>query len=525
MQNSATSARSGALVDFVAALGPWSDSPGPLFKKLGRAVASAVDRGALCDGDRLPSERTLARALAIGRGTAVAAYDVLVADGLLQRRRGSGTYVRVSDQPPLPPGREGSALVHRLVERSDPTSDLVDLSISVLRDTGNLSRTAITTDDLRSVIPDTGYSPWGLATLRRAVAAHITSWGLATDEHQVVITTGAQQAISAAAACWVRPGDTVVVDDPTYPGALAAFIQAGARVVGAAVDEYGVRLDALEARLATKPALVYLQSSVHSPTGTVLAAARRHSIAALVSECHVPLVEDVALTDLAWQDVPAPVAAHAPDASIVVVGSLSKLFWGGLRVGFVRAPEPLALRFARIKATHDLGSSALSQLLAERLLRSAPPSDLRRQRTDELRRRYDILASALHRRLPDWRWRPPDGGLSLWVDIGRPSEPFAQQALRYGVAVATPAALSPSDEHDNWLRLSFAGPPHELEEGVARLAAAWSARHTNNYAGRPGATTVTDKGRLSSTWAASRSRSGARQRQPRPVMVPGGSPP
>src|SRR5205814_4945399 len=120
----------------------------------------------------------------------------------------------------------------------------------------------------------------------RAVAAHITDWGLPTDEHQVVITTGAQQAISAAAACWVGPGDTVVVDDPTYPGAVAAFTQAGARLVGVPVDDDGVRVDALSACLAVRPALVYLQSTVQSPTGSILPASRRRQIAALVADSH-----------------------------------------------------------------------------------------------------------------------------------------------------------------------------------------------------------------------------------------------
>lgn len=456
-------------------LGPWSHGAGPLFRRFARAVAAAIERGALADGARLPSERAVAEAFAIGRGTAVAAYDVLVADGLVERRQGSGTYVRVSDQPPLPPGREGSALVHRLVERSDPTYELVDLSISVLRDASGLPPAALASEDLLSVVPDTGYSPWGLPSLRRAVAAHVTAWGLPTDERQVVITTGAQQAISAAAACWVRPGDTVVVDDPTYPGALAAFLQAGARVVGVPVDHHGVRPDALAAALAARPALVYVQSTVHSPTGTVLAAARRARIAALVAAHRVPLVEDLALADLAWVEAPPPIAAHAPQAPIAVVGSFSKLLWGGLRLGFVRAPEPLALRFARVKATQDLGTPAVSQLLAERLLAAVPVSELRRRRVEELRRRHDVLAGALARALPTWSWREPQGGLSLWVDIGRPSEAFAQHALRYRVAVATPAALSPGHAHDHRIRLSFAAPPDELEEGVARLAAAWGS--------------------------------------------------
>jgi DNA-binding transcriptional MocR family regulator len=459
-------------------LGAWSEGPGPLFRKLARAIASAVERGAVAGDARLPSERNLAVAVAVGRGTAVAAYDLLVADGLLERRRGSGTYVNIGAHLHFPPGRDGSALVHRLVERSDPGSGLIDLSLSVLRDATGLPAMTFSTTDLAAVIPDTGYSPWGLPSLRRAVAAHIAEWGLPTDPHQVVITNGAQQAISVAATCWIRPGDRVVVDDPTYPGALAAFGQAGAVVSGTPVDGHGVRIGPLRDQLARKPAMLYLQSTLHSPTGTILSAGRRREIADIVAASHVPLVEDLALADLAWRHAPPPIAAAIPGASVVVVGSLSKLFWGGLRLGFARAPEPLALRLARIKATHDLGSSAPSQVLAERLLTSGSRGELSQRRIGELQLRHDILTTALHRHLPSWNWTAPQGGLSLWVKIpAASSESFAQHALRYGVAVATPRALSATDDHRDRLRLSFAGSPDELEEGVARLKAAWLSRN------------------------------------------------
>lgn len=475
MSKRATSWRSGTVEEFIAAIGPWAQGPGPLYRQLARATASAVERGALVEGTRLPSERALAGALAIGRGTAVAAYDALYEDGLVERRHGSGTFVAMTDHPHLPPGREGSALVHRLVERSDPASGLIDLSLSVLRGADSLLPVTLAEADLAAVVPDTGYTPWGLPALRRAIAAHVTEWGLPTDERQIVVTTGAQQAISAAAACWVRPGDTVVVDDPTYPGAIAAFTQAGARLAGAAVDRHGARVDAIEAHLPARPTALYLQSTVHSPTGTIMSARRRREIALLVARHHLPLVEDVALADLAWESAPPPIAAEAPDASIALVGSLSKLFWGGLRVGFVRAPEPLALRFARIKATHDLGSSAISQVVAERLLREAPASALRARRTDELRERCEVLQRALRDHLPGWTWREPRGGLSLWAKVGVPVEAFAQHALRYDVTVATPTTLSPSHDYEDHVRLSFAAPPDELEEGVRRLGAAWSS--------------------------------------------------
>jgi DNA-binding transcriptional MocR family regulator len=476
--------QSGALAQIVAELGDWAIGSAPLFRQLARAFASGIERGVLARGIRLPAERALAAALAVSRGTAVAAYDVLVGDGLIERRQGSGTYVLGTGELGLPPGREGSALVHRLVELSAGSaasgggraSRIIDLSISVLHDASGLPPVSLASSELGAVEPDTGYSPWGLTGLRRAVAEHVTGWGLPSIADEIVITTGAQQAISAAAACWLRPGDTVVVEDPTYPGAVAAFGQAGARLRGVAVDRSGVRVDELAAALADRPALVYLQSTVHSPTGVVLSDSRRRKIAALVSASRVPLVEDLALADLAWESAPPPIASYCTDASVAVIGSLSKLFWGGLRIGWVRAPAPLAIRFANVKATQDLGSSAVSQVLAERLLHSlaSPTSTYVDRLHAQLRSRYETLTVALTERLPSWRWDRPAGGLSIWVQLPTPTaEAFAQEALRHGVAVATAPALSPSTRHTDRLRLSFSGPPELLDEGVRRLAETW----------------------------------------------------
>lgn len=472
---SAQAARTAADRRVVDDLGDWAVGADPLYRLLARALARAVERGALAPGQRLPAERALALAVSVSRGTAVAAYDELAADGVVERMAGSGTFVIGAGSLSLPPRREGSGLVARLVDRSAAASTALDLSISVLRRPDDLPAVSVGTTDLAGIEPDTGYSPWGLSGLRAAAAALVTSWGLTSQANQVVITTGAQQAISAAAACWVRPGDAVVVEAPTYPGAVAAFLAAGARLVPVAVDDRGVRVDGLTRALREHPVLAYLQPTLHSPTGSVLAEARRRQIAELLADARVPLVEDHALAGLLWGEAPPPIAAYAPDHPVAVVGSLSKMFWGGLRVGFVRATEPVALRVARVKATQDLGSSAISQVLAERLLTHPGAARFVAGRNAELRGRYEALASALHDRLPDWRWSTPGGGLSLWVRIPAPvAEPFAQAALRDGVAVATAEALSPSGSHLDHLRLSFAGPPHELSEAVARLAGTWA---------------------------------------------------
>lgn len=481
MSTSATSAkvaRERATRSLVDELGDWNRGAGAVHRLLARAIEHAIDRGALPGGRRLPSERELALAVSVSRGTAVAAYDLLVADDRIERRRGSGTYVvGAADGEPVE-GRDGTALVHRLVDASGRFAEprgLIDLSLSVPHDASAVGTFHLGPADLAGLDPATGYSPWGIPDLRAAVADHVTAWGLDTDADQIVITSGAQQAISVAATCWVRPGDTVVVDDPTYPGAVAAFAQAGARLVGVGGDADGLDPRALATALAPRPALVYLQPAVQSPTGTTWTPRRRAAIADVLVAARVPVVEDRSLVDLAWRRPPPPLASALADVPTVVVGSLGKRFWGGLRVGFTRTAAPLALRIARIKATHDLGTSAVSQLVAVSLLRDAGPSEHPSPPAQVLAERCAVLASALRDRMPGWRWPEPTGGLSLWVDLGTvDGSTYAAIALRHGVAVAAPGPLTADRRSRPFVRLSFAPPAAELVEAADRLAAAWN---------------------------------------------------
>jgi DNA-binding transcriptional MocR family regulator len=173
-------------------------------------------------------------------------------------------------------------------------------------------------------------------------------------------------------------------------------------------------------------------------------------------------------------DPPPPLAALEPSAPILTVGSLSKLFWGGLRVGWIRASEAILSRIARRKIMADLGGSLLSQLAATRLL--ANVAKIREIRRRELREKLDCLTRLLRRHLPEWSWSPPAGGLSLWVRLPRGnSDEFAQVALRHGVSVVPGSLTSPEGGLSDHLRLPFVLEKGPMEEGVLRLARAWSA--------------------------------------------------
>jgi DNA-binding transcriptional MocR family regulator len=191
----------------------------------------------------------------------------------------------------------------------------------------------------------------------------------------------------------------------------------------------------------------------------------RREVAALAAASGVAVVEDETLAELTFgAEPPPPIAAYAPRASVYTVGSLSKLFWGGLRVGWVRAPRALVTRLTRFKVAADLSGSLLSQALATRLL--ARRDEVARLRRRESRRRFEALAARLRERLPEWSWTDPSGGLTLWVRLPTPSaEELARVAPRHGVSIVPGPVHSASHACADRLRLPYVMDEGPLAEG------------------------------------------------------------
>jgi DNA-binding transcriptional MocR family regulator len=466
-------------------LGRWPASDGPLYRLLATRIARLADTGELPAGLRLPAERDLAGALSVSRNTVAAAYQVLRDEGMAESRQGAGTRIV--------PHRTTPAAVHRangffagLLSESAVQADLtlaaVDCAPRVAAALAD-PESVVDRSQLDALTRTSGYFPHGWPDLRAAIASHLTErLTLPATPDQVIVTTGAQQALDLLIRSEVLPGQPVAVEDPTYPGMLDALHRAGATVIGMPVSGsgHGLDPDRLEHVVRThRPALVYLIPTYQNPTGLLMPAGARHRVAAIAAAHPDTLfVDDMTLAELPLRDGPhvPPLAAfgsgQAPRPNLVSVGSLSKLYWGGLRTGWIRGTGGLIARLAAAKAAADQGSTAFPQAIVAALLRGQH-EDIVKWRGEWLRARYDALAGALRASLPGWTWPEPEGGLCLWARLpgDGDSGAFSQAALRHGVAVVPGRLLSASTEASSFVRLAFTQPPDVLRSAIRALAA------------------------------------------------------
>ncbi len=459
-------------------LGDWSHGGGPLYRCLARALRAAIADGVLAPGDVLPSERRLAGLLAVSRATVIAAYDDLRGDGLADSRRGSGTRVRRAAN-----SADSGARARRAAHRSggsifrhlvDAPAGLISLATAVDEGVPEVATelALLAEHDLPYLLSQTAYQPRGLPVLRERLAAHLTAEGPPTTPDELVITTGAAQALALIAAMYLRRGARVVVEAPSWPGCLDVLTMAGAQPQPVPMDDEGIEPVALRAALADGADLLYVMPTYHNPTGVLMSKARRRRIAELAADRGVPLVEDNAYCGGPALGLPAPVCAVGR-AEVLSVGSLGKALWGGLRVGWVRAPAEIAERLAGHKALADLGSPVLSRAATAWLLPALPDIAARRARDASLRRR--ALEELLAEHLPQWSWRTPDGGSALWIELpGTDARVFAQVALRHGVEVIPGRTMDPTGAHDSYIRVPYTFPPATLIELTTRLTRAWT---------------------------------------------------
>jgi len=440
----------------------------PAYAGLASALRLLIGDGRVLLGTRLPSERELTETLGVSRTTVTRAYADLRESGYAEARRGAGTFTRV-------PGGRRRAHDNALLPYAGD-EDAIDLNCAASSaPPGVAAAYADAVAELPAHLGGHGYFPAGLPQLQAAIAATYDARGLPTMPEQIMVTPGALSATSIVAQAFTSTGDRAMVESPVYPNATLAIRHSGARIIASPVDPDGWDLDAVEATLRqTHPKLAYLIPDFQNPTGNLMSDAERATYASRLRKTRTVAVVDEAHHWLALdgQEMPRPFASYATDA--ITIGSASKSFWGGLRLGWLRAGDEQMAALTRARVGLDLGAPVLEQLVLARLL--ADPEQILVGHRARLREQRDHLVAAMRRHLPDWRIRVPTGGLALWCELPDPgATSVVAEAERRGVILAPGPLFAAEGGLDRFVRIPWTLPGDQLEEAVVRLASAWTA--------------------------------------------------
>ena len=470
-------------------------APGSLVENLKAEILRHARAGWLRPGDRLPPTRALAERLGVNRGTVTAAYDELRREGVLVGHVGRGTFLARDFDPgkasTLPHAARGFRWADHLAGFAPPPEDEWPSPVAGAEDSisfaSNIPDASLfPVEAFRRALNEAlaarggallGYgAPEGQPAFRRFLLRTLAEQHrVAVRDEELLVVNGSQQALDLIARAFLRPGDTVLVEEPTYCGALDLLRGHGARLVGVPVDENGVQAEALETVLAReRPKLVYLMPTFQNPTGWCLSPERRERIVRLAARYEVPVVEDDFDGELYFHEPPPPpLKSHPGSESVLYIGTPSKTLFPGLRIGWIAAAEPVVRRLSAIRRIADLSGSPLLQEALARFGESGGFPKHRNLVREVYARRMKILETALERTMPPGvTWTRPRGGLSLLLTLppGLDSDRLLPEAAEAGVLFAPGRRFFLGDGARH-LRLSFGSVASErVEEGVERLA-------------------------------------------------------
>ncbi|MFD5225593.1 PLP-dependent aminotransferase family protein [Microbacterium sp. NPDC058342] len=423
-------------------------------------IRALILDGRLTVDERLPSERALAAELRRSRSTITRAYDALAVDGYVNRLHGGSTRVALPHARAPRPGLHSGGSIDLSIASMDSTPGLYDATVRSLPRLAALRGTS-------------GYSLQGLPELRDAVAQRFTVRGARTSADEIVITSGALNAVNLILTTLARRGERALVEQPTFPHALESLHLHGYRMLPTPVDVDGWDgTHLMDLLLRARPHAGYLIPDFHNPTGATLPDDARSRIAATARSAGTVLIVDETTTELdidrGW--TPTPMAAFGPH--IVTVGSMSKIAWGGMRLGWIRAERPLVERLLAVRPSFELGTALLEQCIAIELLQDV--SALTTHVRERLRAGRDAVSAGLAR-IPGLRMPATPGGLSAWVDLGAPlSTRLALAAREHGLIVPPGPRFTTGGVLERRMRIPITLPPEQTAEAMTRLRRAWT---------------------------------------------------
>ncbi len=476
------------------------DGDAPVYLQIKKQIQEKILSGELRAGQMLPPERKLADQLGINRSTVLKAYQELKADGLLGAHVGRGTVVLpqvFSSQKPVAeavyPVQWDQLFNKSVLYANDRViKDIMDITSrdqvisfaggmpspdvypvrEMMQIQGKMSSAAMLEQMHHSPVE-------GSYPLRESLSRHLRMRDIQASAKDIMILSGSQQGLDFAARSLISAGDLVVVEEPTYLGAMNTFRSAGARIMGIPVDRDGMRVEILEALLTRyKPKLIYTLPTFQNPSGTVMSLERRHQLLELSYRHQIPILEDDPYGELRYEGafVP-PVKALDSHGYVIYLSTFSKVLFMGMRVGWVAAPRQVIEKFSLLKQMSDLHVNTPAQLFFNEFLQQNLYSEHLKLVKKEYVLRRDIMMAELERySYLNVNWSKPQGGYYLWCGLPEQvvQEKLLQSASKNGVAYVPGRPFYPSGEQDgNHIRLNFTyANPSQIKEGIGRLAKA-----------------------------------------------------
>lgn len=498
------------------------NSPQPMYQQLANQLRQHILSGHLPQGHRLPPERQLALTLGVNRTTILAAYRELKAGGFVQAHVGQGTVVTMPDMEthlqepagipgastafpsatpeagmgkkrtfPLPlrplfsqaASRTQTSLTRDLLALAGK-SDIISFAAGIpVPDLEPLPEIAALMSDLlrthgHALLHHTQTE--GLPQLRAAVARYEGIRGISAAAHDILVLAGSQQGLDLLGRMLIDPGDTVLVEEPTFFCARQIFESHGARVAGVPCDNEGILPDRLEAWLSRiQPKFLYLIPTFHNPTGRTMSLSRRRHILDIARRHQLLIIEDDAYHGLRYEgtEIP-PMKALDTQEQVVYLGSFSKLLFMGLRIGWMHAPRELLHQAVAHRQLCDIHASSVSQWMVEACLNNGLLERHRQRALHENRIRRDRMLEAMDRHLlplPGLSWNKPEGGLYVYLTLSSRYSPqrVHANATRLGVAYVPGQVFSVDGSSNQSLRLNFTYPsPDLVDKGIHMLGRA-----------------------------------------------------
>jgi len=459
-----------------------------LSKQIYQSIVDRIRSGLLQEEMQLPSVRDLSKQLGVSLVTVVKAYQQLEQEGFITSVQGKGTFIKakksdevykeeihsydwqLSVQDYLP--RSQFARFHMVPEKIHLSSSMIDPGLLPNR---------FLEQEIHKMLADNPriLSQYGEIQgdeqLRKAMYEYLKGFGVPTTPENILVTSGSQQGIDLVARTFVGPGDVVVLEAPTYPGAIDVFRGRGAAILTVPVDKNGMRVDILQNLCDKhKPKIIYTIPTFHNPTGVVMTSKRRRQILDIAQSIQCLIIEDDPCSEIYFdKKPPASIKSMDQNGHVIYLKGLSKTLAPGCRIGILAATGSIFNRLLAAKANTDLGSPLLTQKSILSFINSKRMMDHLKKLRTALRIRRDLVLELLSEHAPDGvSWVIPKGGLNLWLSLPTwiDSNHLLLEAKKQHLTFLPGSACYPVEQENHHLRLSYSYMNEQLlHQGVTTL--------------------------------------------------------